>query len=71
MAKRSASEMTNEEKFKMVIECVSHFEVVHNADDSITITIEVPHRFADLWIVKVNSLTATEQEIADYEPPAE
>jgi hypothetical protein len=63
--------MTNEEKFSMVRECVSCFEAVTNADESLTITIEVPHRFADLWIVKVNSLTTTEQEIAEYEPPAE
>jgi hypothetical protein len=61
----------NHNEIGLLDECVSYFKVDRNLDDSITITIEVPHRFADLWIVKVNSLTTTEQEIAEYELPAE
>lgn len=54
------------EEFKMVEECASIFEV-REVGDEVEIHIRVEQRFRDLWIVKLNRLTATLDEIAYYE----
>ncbi len=58
----------NTEEISMVQECVSYYCVKTNADNSVTITIETPKRFADLWKIKLSDLRTTMAEIIDYEP---
>ena len=61
----------NEREVSMVQECVDSYDVESHDDGKITITIEVPKRFADLWLVKLSELRATNTEINEYEPPLE
>lgn len=66
--------MTNhydEREVSMVQECVDSYDVKSHGDGKITITIEVPRRFADLWLVKLSELRATDSEIREYEAPPE
>ncbi|WP_166830873.1 hypothetical protein [Thalassoroseus pseudoceratinae] len=51
---------------EMVGECSSEYLVSEHSDGSITITIEVPKRFAELWLIKLTELKATHDEIAKY-----
>ncbi len=58
--------MSQSEKISMVQECVSRYEVEDRGDDGIHVKIEIPRRFADLWLVKLSDLRATDEEIAEY-----
>lgn len=60
----------NTEEFSMVQECASSYVVKKHPDGSITISIEVPKRFADLWKVRLSELRTNMKEINEYEPPA-
>ncbi len=61
----------NSEEISMVQECTSYYLAKRHPDGSVTVTIEVPKRFADLWIVKLSELRTSMNEILEYEPPAE
>lgn len=50
----------------MIQECVASYVVDECADGSITISIKIPERFKDLWVIKLSSLTATEKELEEY-----
>jgi len=50
----------------MVQECVSSYSVIDNLDGSIKITIDIPKKYKDLWMIKLSELVATDQELADY-----
>jgi hypothetical protein len=61
--------MTNHaQQIEMVGECTSLYHAGDHGDSGIIITIEVPRRFADLWIVKLSDLRTTDEEIKEYEP---
>ena len=49
----------------MVQECVRRYSVARNADGGATILIDVPKRFAELWMVKLSELRASVEEIAE------
>lgn len=51
---------------KLIGECSSVYRVDDLGEEGIRIHIEVPRRFADLWIVKLNELRVTDEEIATY-----
>ena len=55
-----------EDQMSMVQECVSRFVVKENEDGSKTITLEVPKRFADLWLVRLSEMRTTLEEIESY-----
>ena len=61
----------NPEQFSMVEECVNSYHAKRQADGSLDIAISVPRRFAGLWLVKLSELRATEEDIREYEPPAD
>jgi hypothetical protein len=49
----------------MVEECVDCYCVTKCDDGSISITIDVPKRFASLWMIKLSQLMATPSDIAE------
>ena len=51
------------QEISMVQECTSSYVASSHSDGSLTITIEVPARFADLWLVKLSDLRATADEV--------
>lgn len=57
----------DERDVTMVQECVDLYDVKSHDNGSVTITIEVPTRFADLWLLKLAELRATDAEIRKYE----
>jgi hypothetical protein len=63
--------MSNNDQIEvsMIQECVHSYDVQPHSDGRITVTIEIPKRFADLWLVKLSELKATHAEISEYEPP--
>lgn len=48
----------------MVQECTSSYVASEHPDGSLTITIEIPARFAELWLVKLSELKATSDDLA-------
>lgn len=63
--------MKEEDTIEMVGECTSYYAVLDCGEDGICIIIQVPRRFADLWLVKLTNLTTTMDEIREYEPDSE
>ncbi|MBD3675216.1 MAG: hypothetical protein HUJ26_16990 [Planctomycetaceae bacterium] len=59
--------MSKHKIYGMIDECTDLYIAKENDDGSLTITIEVPRRFANLWLVKLSELTVNDQEIAEYE----
>ena len=57
------------EEYSMVQECTNSYKAEGLPDGSLEISIKVPKRFADLWLVKLSKLTTTNKEINEYEPP--
>jgi hypothetical protein len=55
-----------EDQIGMVQECVSRFEVKENEDGSTTITVEVPNKFTNLWLVRLSGMRTTLEEIELY-----
>ena len=51
-----------------MLECVDSYQVKERPDEGIDILIRVPKRFRDLWIVKLDALKTTDEEITAYEP---
>lgn len=51
----------------MVQECVDSYRV-EETKEGIRISISVPKRFADLWLLKLSQLRASEEEIAENQP---
>ena len=51
----------------MVQECVSDYEAHESEDGSAVITIRVPKRFVNLWLVKLSNLRTTLREIEEFE----
>ena len=47
----------------MVQECVSKYFATEHPNGSLTITLEVPARFADLWLIKLSELKATADDL--------
>ena len=53
---------------KMVGECTDSYSARKHPDGGRDIHIKVPKRFADLWLVKLDELRTTMEEIRKYEP---
>jgi hypothetical protein len=53
----------NDDAISMVQECVSRYIVHENEDGSITITIDVPRKFSDLWLIRLSEMRTTAKEI--------
>jgi len=51
------------EEFSMVQECTSSYVASEHPDGSLTITIEIPARFAELWLVKLSELKAMADDL--------
>ena len=60
--------MSEANKYKMIEELVESFRFEQTEDGRAEIVIKTSARFADLWLVKLNELTATVAEIKDCEP---
>lgn len=56
------------EKINMLLECVDSFQSEERSDGGRELHIKVPRRFADLWLVKLDELQTTMEEIHAYEP---
>lgn len=54
--------------YSMIQECVDHYEVQERAAGAITIGVDVPARFRDLWLVRLSELRVTDEEIKEHEP---
>jgi hypothetical protein len=52
--------------FNMVVECTDRYSFETNNDGSAEISIRVPARFRDLWLVRLSDLTTTPEEIAEH-----
>ena len=52
----------------MVDECHDSYRVEQRPDGGVDIRIEVPPRFATLWLVRLSELTTTMREIEKYQP---
>lgn len=52
----------------MVQECTSSYVASERPDGGLTVTIEIPARFAELWLVKLSELKATTDDLAENEP---
>lgn len=48
--------------YSMVQECVDHYSVQEAPDGSVEIRIRAPARFAQLWMVKLSELRASDEE---------
>ena len=53
--------------YSLTQECVDSYRVNEQPAGGVEITITVPKRFADLWLVKLSELRTTAEEIATYE----
>lgn len=53
--------------YSMTQECTDSYRVEERPKGGVEITISAPKRFADLWLVKLSELRATDAEIAEYE----
>ncbi len=58
------------QEISMVQECTSTYVASEHPDGSLTITIEVPARFAELWLVKLSDLRATVDDVT-FDRPGE
>lgn len=63
--------MSTEEKYSMVQECTDRYRAKRSEAGDLEISIQVPRRFADLWLVKLSALQTTDAEIAEYAPRTE
>jgi len=57
-----------EESISMVQECVNEYRVKTISKDEVEITIKIPKKFEDLWLVKLSDLHTTLNEIQEWEP---
>lgn len=57
--------MTMNDGYSLVQECTSSYAVQDRPDGGIEILIVVPARFAELWMVKLSELRATDEEISN------
>ncbi len=53
------------EEFSMIQECTLSYTANAHPDGSVTVTIEIPSRFAELWLVKLSALKATAEDLSD------
>lgn len=53
----------NDKTFQMIEECVDKYEARRTPEGDLLVEIRVPARFADLWLLKLNELVATGDEI--------
>ena len=60
--------MSSNERYSMVQECTDRYEAKRSDTGDLEISIRVPRRFADLWLVKLSGLRTTDSEIAEYAP---
>lgn len=56
-----------DDPISMVQECVSTYAVNEKKDGSIEITIDIPKRFANLWICRLSNLRTSMEEIEAME----
>lgn len=59
--------MQNHESFSMVQECTDSYKAEEQKDGKLKISILIPKRFGDLWLVKLSELRTTMEEIEEYE----
>jgi hypothetical protein len=60
--------MSSNKQYSMVQECTDRYEAKRSDTGDLEISIRVPRRFADLWLVKLSGLRTTDSEITEYEP---
>ena len=53
--------------YQFISEIADDFEFNEDADGGATVRLHIPRRFAALALVKLNALTVTAEEIAEYE----
>ena len=58
----------NEEKINMVSECTEIYDSKDLKNGDLEVYMKIPKRFSMLWLVKLNELTTTMEEIKEYEP---
>ncbi|MEQ1855796.1 MAG: hypothetical protein ABL963_04945 [Longimicrobiales bacterium] len=56
-------------QYSMVEECTNRYEATRAPDGRLHIAIDVPCRFAELWLDKLDALRTTDDEIAAFETP--
>ena len=56
----------HDSSFKMISELVDSYRFTRQEDGRAHISIVVPKRFQALWVVKLNELYATREEIEDW-----
>jgi hypothetical protein len=56
----------NENAFSLVQEFTSRYVVRENEDGSVTITIDVPKAYKELWMIKLSDLSVTQEELATF-----
>ena len=57
-----------DQKFQMIEECVYKYEARKTPQGDLLVEIRAPARFADLWLLKLNELIATSDEIEQLSP---
>lgn len=60
--------MNSQDLYSMVQECTDRYEAQRSDTGDLEISIRVPRRFADLWLVKLSGLRTSGSEIAEYAP---
>jgi hypothetical protein len=60
----------NENEFfdsiNMIETCTDNYEINTLPDEGIKISIKVPKKFRDLWLIKLTELTTSIEEIQEY-----
>jgi hypothetical protein len=56
------------EPVQMISECADSYNAIDLPDGRIQILINIPRRFRDLWLVKLNDLMASDEELHEYAP---
>ena len=58
----------NKEKINMVSECTEIYDTKDLKDWELEVYMKIPKRFRLLWLIKLDELTTTMEEIKEYEP---
>jgi hypothetical protein len=52
----------------MVQECTDSYRVEEQDDGGVVVTIRIPKRFSELWMMKLSELRTTQSEINEFDP---
>ena len=56
-----------EQRINMIEECTERYHVKESDKGGVEISIKVPKRFENLWLIKLSDLTTTEKEIEEMQ----